>query len=129
MKPILSLSLTIASVMSLGAASAARESPFACNRMALSAEARRRHFDELGPALRSIKKTVRELPNGFEFRFPSDSATVQLVSEWALGEHLCCPFFDIDLHFEREGGGFWLRLTGRDGVKPFIQTDFARWFQ
>ena len=104
------------------------ESPFACNLKALNAEARKRHFDELGPALRAMHKSIRELPDGFEFGFPSDTASVQLVSEWAVGEHLCCPFFDIDLRFEREGGAFSLRLTGREGVKQFIRSDFGRWF-
>jgi hypothetical protein len=104
------------------------ESPFACNRAALSAQARKRHFDELSPALRARKKSIRELPAGFEFEFPPDTATFQLVSEWVGGERLCCPFFDIDVHVEREGGSLWLRLTGREGVKQFIRSDFAAWF-
>jgi hypothetical protein len=107
---------------------AAADSPFACNTRALTPEARHRHFDELGPKLRELHKNVREVPNGYEFGFAPDAATVQLVSEWAVGEHLCCPFFDIDLRFEREGGGFWVRLTGREGTKQFIRADFAKWF-
>jgi hypothetical protein len=110
------------------AAPAFTESPFACNRAALTAQARKRHFDELSPALRARKKSIRELRDGFEFEFPSDTATFQLVSEWAAGERLCCPFFDIDVHVEREGGNLWLRLTGREGVKQFIRADFAAWF-
>jgi hypothetical protein len=105
-----------------------RESPFACDRAALTPEARKRHFDQLGPALRGKAKTVHELADGYEFEFPSDAATFQLVAEWVAGEHLCCPFFDIDLRLEREGGGLWLRLTGREGVKQFVRADFARWF-
>jgi hypothetical protein len=104
------------------------ESPFACNRAALSPQARKRHFDELSPALQARKKSVRELRDGFEFEFPPGTATFQLVSEWVGGERLCCPFFDIDLHVECEGGSLWLRLTGREGVKQFIRADFARWF-
>jgi hypothetical protein len=104
------------------------QSPFACNRIALSAQARKRHFDQLSPALRARKKSIRELRDGFEFEFPSDTATFQLVSEWAIGERLCCPFFDIDVRAEREGGSLWLRLTGREGVKQFIRSDFAAWF-
>jgi hypothetical protein len=104
-------------------------SPFACDRLALNAEQRKRHFDELGPQLRALAKGVRELPDGYEFEFPADPATFQLVSEWAAGEHLCCPFFDIDLRLEREHGAFWLRLTGREGVKQFVKADFARWFK
>jgi hypothetical protein len=103
--------------------------PFACDPFALTPEARKQHFDELGPALRARKKSIRELGDGFEFEFPSDAATAQLVSEWVAGERLCCPFFDIDVHVERDGGSLWLRLTGREGVKQFIQADLARWFE
>ena len=105
------------------------QTPFACDRAALNTEQRKRHFDELGPRLRSLAKGVRELADGYEFEFPTGPATFQLVAEWAAGEHLCCPFFDIDLRLEREHGAFWLRLTGRDGVKQFIKADFTRWFK
>lgn len=105
------------------------ESPFACNRLALTSEQRKRHFEELGPQLRSLKTQVRELPNGYEFEFPADPITVQLVAEWAIGERACCPFFDIELRLEREGGPLWLALTGRKGVKQFIEADGAAWIR
>ena len=106
-----------------------QESAFACNRLALTPAERKRHFEELGPKLLSLKKGVRELPNGYEFEFPTDPSTVQLVAEWAAGERDCCPFFDIDMHLEREGGPFWLSLTGREGVKQFIEADGAAWIR
>jgi len=106
-----------------------RESAFACDRAALTPEARKRHFDELGPALGAKRKSIRELKDGFEFEFPFDAATFHLVTEWAAGEHLCCPFFDIDVRLEREGGALWLRLTGREGVKQFVKADFAAGFK
>jgi len=105
------------------------ESPFACNRLALTPEQRKRHFDELGLQLRSLKKSFRELPNGYEFEFPSDSHSIQLVTEWAIGERACCPFFDIDVRMQREGGSLWLALTGREGVKQFIEGDGAAWIR
>jgi hypothetical protein len=49
--------------------------------------------------------------------------------EWAAGERLCCPFFDIEVRMEREGGSVWLRLTGREGTKQFIRSDFTRWMR
>ena len=112
-----------------GSSTVTRESPFACDRMALDSEARRRHFEELGPALRAQKERVRELPNGYEFRFPSDSKTIAIVAEWAAGERLCCPFLDIQLRMERERGPFWMRLTGRKGTKEFIKADAAAWIK
>jgi hypothetical protein len=120
--------LFVIALAATAACSFATESPFACNRAALTAQQRTRHFDELSPALRARKKNIHELPNGFEFEFPPSTETFQLVSEWVSGERLCCPFFDIDVHVEREGGPLWLRLTGRDGVKQFIRADFASWF-
>jgi hypothetical protein len=122
MKLLLLLVITATAALSFA------ESPFACNRAALTAQARKRHFDELSPALRARKKSIRELRDGFEFEFPPDTTTFELLSEWVVGERLCCPFFDIDVHVEREGGSLWLRLTGREGVKQFIRADFAVWF-
>jgi len=84
----------------------AHESPFACDRLALNPQARKRHFDELGPALRDLRKAVRELSDGYEFQFPADPKTIAMVAEWAAGERVCCPFFDITLHMEPEGGPF-----------------------
>lgn len=107
--------------------SVTHESPFACDRLALTPEARKRHFDELGPALRDMRKGVRELPDGYEFQFPPDPKTIAMVAEWAAGERLCCPFFDIQLHMEPEGGPFWLRITGRKGTKEFMKVDGASW--
>ena len=105
--------------------SAKHESPFACSPLALSPEIRKRHFDELGPALLRLKKSTRELPDGYEIEFPADNRTYQLLTEWAFQERLCCPFFDIDLRFDREGGPLWLRLTGRPGTKEFIKEEFG----
>jgi hypothetical protein len=105
------------------------EDPFACNRSALTAAERKRHFDELGPALRAVVMNAREIPEGYEFQFPADPATFRLVAEWAAGEHRCCPFFDIDLRQERGKGPLRIRLTGRPGVKQFIETDFAGWIR
>lgn len=104
--------------------SATPESPFACNAFALSPEERKRHFEELGPALLKLKKSTRELPNGFEFELPADHKTYQLLTEWAFQERLCCPFLDIDLRLDRENGPLWLRLTGRPGTKEFIKEEF-----
>ena len=111
------------------AATSSHESPFACDRLALDPEARKRHFDELGPALRSMRKAVRELPDGYEFQFPADPKSIAMVAEWAAGERLCCPFFNIQLRMDPEGGPFWLRLTGRKGTKEFIEVDGASWIR
>ena len=108
---------------------AAKDSPFVCDRLALTPAERTRHFEELGPALLALKSGVRELPNGYEFKFPSDAKTFAMISEWIEQERRCCPFFDIDLRVEHEGGAVWMRLTGRKGTKEFMQADGAEWIK
>jgi hypothetical protein len=105
----------------------ARQSPFACDRLALSPAARTRHFEELGPQLKRLKTGVRELTDGYAFRFPADVSTVRLLAEWAAGERLCCPFFEITIRMEAEDGPLWLTLTGREGTKDFIRADAPAW--
>jgi hypothetical protein len=111
------------------APAAKHESPFACDRLALTPEIRKRHFDVVGPKLLSLRTGVRELPDGYEFAFPSDQATFDLLAEWVIQERLCCPFFDIGIRLESEGGPLWLRLTGRPGTKDFIKVDGAKWIK
>src|SRR5436190_16529746 len=99
-------------------------SAFVCNAFALSPEVRKRHFEEVGPALLKLKKSMRELADGYELELPTDNKTYQLLTEWVFQERLCCPFFDIALRFDRENGPLWLRLTGRPGIKEFIKEEF-----
>jgi hypothetical protein len=119
----------IGSLSKADAAGRPHESPFACNTTALDPAARRRHFDELGPALKSAILAVRELPDGYELDFPGDAGTYRKVTEWTAGERLCCPFFDIDVRSARENGTLTLRLSGRKGVKQFIEIDGAEWIR
>lgn len=107
----------------------------ACNFSALPASLRKRHFEVLSPALTEMVRNskriqeIRELPNGFAFGLPLDPKAVQIASEWAVGERLCCPFYNIELTFQGDTDLFWLGLTGGYGVKEFIKADFAPWFR
>ena len=107
----------------------AKDSPFACNYGALSPAEIKRHFDELGPALRKIKTGIKELPDGYAFRFPNDPKTFAMLSEWIEQERRCCPFFDIVLRVEHENGPVWMELSGRPGTKDFITADFGPWIK
>jgi hypothetical protein len=110
------------------AAQIVHQSPFYCDRSMLSA-AERAHKDEIGGRLASVRRGVRELPDGYEFQFPGDTSTLQQVNDWIVTERLCCPFFDFDLRLGRENGTIALRLTGRKGTKEFIKADFGRWLK
>jgi len=108
---------------------ATAQSPFACDTLALEPVARKRHFDVLGPEIVSKRLAVEELPDGYEFTLPNDKVTYDHVAEWANGERLCCPFFDISLRATPERGPLKLRITGRPGTKAFMQADGKRWLK
>ena len=108
---------------SLSSSQTEHVSPLACNAFALSPDIRKRHFEELGPALLKLKKSIRELPDGYELELPADNKTYQLLTEWAFQKRLGCPFFDIDLRLDRENGQLWLRLTGLPRTKEFIKEE------
>ncbi len=99
------------------------QSPFYCNMGVYTPEQRKRK-NELDTAFRTTAQGYRELENGYEFQFPTEAKSIQTIAEWSAMERFCCPFFDIQLRLDREGGPFWIRLTGREGVKQFIQADF-----
>lgn len=103
---------------------ATRESPFACNVAGLTTEQRQRYV-VLVKKLDSTKQDVRELADGYAIRFSVEASTIQDLAEFITYERLCCPFFDLEMVVEREGGPAWLRLRGRKGVKEFIRTEFG----
>jgi hypothetical protein len=103
---------------------AKKESPFACKVAGISAEQRPRYM-ALAKKLVSAKQEVRELADGYAFRFSVEATTIQDLAEFIAYERLCCPFFDLELVVEREGGPVWLRLRGREGLKEFIRTEFG----
>lgn len=101
-----------------------QESPIACVMAALSDEQRQRRKELEGRLGTSIEE-VRELPDGYAVRLPSESQAVRDVAEFITYERLCCPFLDFELAVEREGGPLWLRLKGRAGVKEFVRLEFG----
>jgi hypothetical protein len=103
----------------------ANESPIACNLGALT-PAQLWRKEELGSRLWASVQETKELPDGYAFRLPADSGSLQTAGEWVGLERVCCPFFSFGVEAEREGGPVWLRLTGREGVKQFIRAELPR---
>src|SRR6185436_12178426 len=59
---------------------AVKESPFACNMLALDAAGRQRH-KAVSQQMHAAVKEVQELSDGYAFRFSAEQATILLVSE------------------------------------------------
>jgi hypothetical protein len=100
--------------------------PFVCDMTALSNEQRARHH-ELAAFLQSSLEAIREVPDGYDFEFSWSPDTYNALAEVTPLEHACCPFFDIGIRIERSNKLRW-RLTGREGIKPFIRAEFGAWF-
>ncbi len=100
------------------------EAPFACSMTALSA-AERAHHKEVSAELHAAVKEIRELPNGYAFRLSGERRSLAMLSEWVSLERLCCPFFTFQIEAASETQPVWLRMTGREGVKLFMQSEFG----
>src|ERR1041385_3257264 len=94
---------------------------------ALSHEQRTRHH-ELAALLKSSLRAIHELPDGYEFEFPWSLETYNALAELTPFEHACCPFFDIGIRIGANDRLCW-RLSGREGIKPFIRAEFEKWFE
>lgn len=98
------------------------QSPLACDMTAIPAEQRPVHLANSRELFSRIDET-RELPNGYEFRFADRPNVLRRLVDFVSLEKLCCPFLRFEIAVEAENGPVWLRLTGRDGVKEFIQEE------
>jgi hypothetical protein len=98
--------------------------PIACDLTAMEAEARSTHVESAKQLLQAGAQEVLELPDGFAFRYPA--AQYAQVTQFIANERLCCPFFTFVLEVTPANGPIWLRITGRAGVKDFLQSELGR---
>jgi hypothetical protein len=104
------------------------ESAFACNLKALTPAERATHrqlTERLLPAVRG----TREIAEGYVFELDARQVAIADLAAWVDFERRCCPFFDFHLEWRRENGPVTLQLTGREGVKAFIQAEFKAAFR
>ncbi len=78
--------------------------------------------------MQSSLEAVRELADGYELEFSWKAEIYAALVEITPLEHACCPFFDIGIRIESESNKLYWRLTGREGIKPFIRMEFGAWF-
>jgi hypothetical protein len=71
-----------------------------------------------------VRKEIVERENGYEFQFSPSNVSVEDLATWVVAESKCCPFFDFHIDLEEEGRLLCLRLTGEEGVKEFIRSEF-----
>lgn len=68
---------------------------------------------------------MKELEDGYAYRFPSDSEWLTTLSKLIAVERECCPFLQFQLRLEPADGPIWLELTGPHGTKDFLNSIFG----
>lgn len=106
-----------------GNAAMTTQAKFYCNVKALN-PTQRVHHKQLTDKLIAMRKEVVEANKGYEFRYSPSDVSLAELSEWVASESKCCPFFDFHIDLEHEGSLLCLRLTGEEGIKPFILAEF-----
>ena len=96
------------------------ELPIVCT---LTAEER----SERGGVTRDLfgqAEQVRELPDGYAFRFPGGEDWAARLFDYVVFERRCCRFFTVALEFEPDQGPIWLHLRGPEDVKEFVRMSY-----
>ena len=101
-----------------------KQSPFACVMDAIETEKRVPHLANARRLFNSVEE-IRELESGYAFRFCNETEILTSLADFIALERLCCPFFGFNVDVESEGGAIWFSVTGRAGVKPFIQAEIG----
>ena len=83
-------------------------------------------YKYLREGMRSAFQGMKELPDGFAFRFPNDPLVIVNLAEWITLERRCCRFFNFALGVEPDDRTVWLSLTGGEGVKEFLQIEISQ---
>ena len=97
--------------------------PIACDLTAIPAGQRADHMESAERLLAEGAAEVRELPDGYAFRYAAEQ--FEQVAHFIAAERLCCPFFMFTLEVAPARGPIWLRITGGDpSVKELLRSNF-----
>lgn len=94
--------------------------PVACDLSALDSEALDEHERMSELVLGSVAE-IREQPDSYAFRLPTETEMVRRAATFIARERRCCPFFDFTLRVERDEGPVWPSVSGREGVKQYVE--------
>jgi len=116
--------------VSLGCASspavqetAAGPHAIACNLKAIGPRQRRR-YNVLMKRLRAAVRNRKALRSGYAYQLNPKAIKLPEVAEWMSLERLCCPFLKFKLSATGQPTDWLLTLTGPEGVKPLLETEF-----
>ena len=68
---------------------------------------------------------VKELRDGYAYRFPSDDALIAELAQLVSLERRCCEFLRFGITVEPGHGPVWLEMSGPQGTKDFLASVFS----
>ena len=96
------------------------QTPIACDITAIDDSERENHRQAAEDVFAAVSD-LRELPDGYGFRLPTETKLIQQAGAFISRERRCCPFFNFALEVKPDRGPVWLKMTGRRGVKQYIE--------
>ncbi|HEY7348514.1 MAG TPA: hypothetical protein VH599_09395 [Ktedonobacterales bacterium] len=100
---------------------AVEDTPIACN---LTGDEHVKRGEEVRALFHEVEQ-VRELDDGYAFRFPGGDTWASRLLEFTLTERRCCPFFTFELVFEPNEGPIWVHLRGSAAIKESLVGGFV----
>jgi hypothetical protein len=95
--------------------------PLACVPGAIPPAERAAHFALLTELFGDAVQERRELADGYAFRFAPDR--LDGVMRFVVNERRCCPFLEFGITISPADGPVWLRLTGPEGTRAFLEAE------
>jgi len=102
-----------------------QETDFACDLTVLD-EQEREQFASDTEAIFAAMQEMRELENGFAFRFLNHPGQLVQVAKFIERESQCCPFLHFNLEVEPSDGPVWLQVNGAEGTKDFLRAELEQ---
>jgi hypothetical protein len=100
----------------------AEEPSLVCVPGAIPAVERAAHFALARELFTKRAKERLDFPNGLAFGF--DGEIIDALARFIVNERRCCPFVDFTITVAHEGGPTWLRMTGPEGTRELLQSEF-----
>lgn len=97
-----------------------QQPPIACDLSAINDHKLDQHREN-GQMVFDAISEIWETPKGYSFKLPANTNDIEKAGAFIARERLCCPFFEFTLTIQPDQQPVWLKLTGRDGVKPYLK--------
>ena len=94
----------------------------ACDMTVFTDEQRESHLADAVKLFAKVQEVV-DMPDGFALSLPDENGILLLLARFIRDERLCCPFIHFGLEVEANRGAIWFKLSGKDGIKPFIAAE------